>query len=240
MFYTKLILNKSIKAIVCDMAGTTINEGGIIYKTLYSTIKNYNLNIGNETEIEQWHGANKYEVLDYYLMKTYNNKKYFDEHQHKLHRILNNNLIETYSNPNNLSLINNELPTLFNKLRENDVKVFLNTGYPIEVQKSIITSLNMTDFIDDYISSEDVFKGRPHPYMINTLLVKNNIEFPNNVINFNQVIKFGDTPNDILEGKNAGCYKSVGVLSGANDDFTLTGAGADIIINSVMDIKLET
>jgi phosphonatase-like hydrolase len=239
MFSNKLILNNSIKAIVCDMAGTTINEGGIIYKILYSTMKNFNLNIGDESIMKKWHGANKYEVLDYYLMETYNNKKYFNEFQPKLHRILNNNLIESYSNPENLSLINKELPNLFNNIRENGIKVFLNTGYPIEVQKSIIKSLNMEEFIDDYISSEEVYKGRPTPYMIDALLVRNNINYPNKVINYNQVIKLGDTTNDILEGKNSKCYKSVGVLSGADDESTLSKAGADIIINSVMDIELE-
>ena len=28
----KLILNNKVRDIVCDMAGTTVNEGGIIYK----------------------------------------------------------------------------------------------------------------------------------------------------------------------------------------------------------------
>ena len=46
--------------------GTTVNEGGIIYKTLYKTI-NFNLDIVDENEIHKWHGINKYEVLDYYL-----------------------------------------------------------------------------------------------------------------------------------------------------------------------------
>ena len=78
----KLILNNKVRAIVCDMAGTTVNEGGIIYKTLYNTIKNFNLQIGKESDIEQWHGANKYEVLDHYLRKTY-----FRELQPKLHKI---------------------------------------------------------------------------------------------------------------------------------------------------------
>lgn len=232
MISNKLILNNSIKAIICDMAGTTINEGNIIYKTLYKTIKNFNLNIDDESDIKKWHGANKYEVLDHYLMETYKNKVYFNKLQPKLHKLLNNNLIESYSNPNNISLIDKELPNLFNNLRENDIKIFLNTGYPINVQKHIIKTLDMDSFIDDYISSEDVSNGRPHPYMINTLINRNNISHTN------QVIKIGDTVNDILEGKNANCYKSVGVLSGADNETTLINAGADIIINSVMDINL--
>jgi len=31
------------KMMVCDMAGTVINEGGLVYKTLYETLKNNNI-----------------------------------------------------------------------------------------------------------------------------------------------------------------------------------------------------
>ena len=143
------------------------------------------------------------------------------------------NLINSYSDSNNLSLIHKNLPEHFNNLRENGVKIFLNTGYSCDIQESIIESLNMKEFIDDYISSEQVPKGRPRPFMIDKLMMNNNINFTS------QVIKFGDTPNDIKEGINAGCYQSVGVLSGASDYNTLYKAGARKIIDSVMDIKLQ-
>lgn len=99
------------------MAGTTVNEGGIIYKTLYNTIKNFNLQIGEESDIEQWHGANKYEVLDHYLRKTY-----FRELQPKLYKKFNEDLLESYSKPGNLSLIHEDLPKHFNSLREKNKK----------------------------------------------------------------------------------------------------------------------
>ena len=50
--------------------------------------------------------------------------------------------------------------------------------------------------------------GRPSPSMILKLMKDNNIYEPN------QVIKVGDTYNDILEGINANCFLSVGVLTG--------------------------
>ncbi len=39
MSSSKFILDKSVKMIVCDMVGTTVNEGGLVYKTIYNTIK---------------------------------------------------------------------------------------------------------------------------------------------------------------------------------------------------------
>jgi len=229
---SKVILDKSIKALVFDMAGTTVNEGGIVYKTLYKTIRNYGLNIKSEKDIEPWYGANKYEVLDHFLRKSVVKKSYFKELQPALHKVFEINLVDNYSDPKNLSLIHENIPQHFNNLRDNGVKIFLNTGYSCDIQESIIESLNMKDFIDDYISSEQVPKGRPRPFMIDKLMMNNNIHFTS------EVIKFGDTPNDIKEGINAGCYKSIGVLSGASDYNTLHKAGASKIIDSVMDIEM--
>ena len=88
----------------------------------------------------------------------------------------------------------------------------------------------MNEFIDDYISSEEVPKGRPYPFMINTLMERNGIENPN------EVIKFGDTKVDVLEGINANCLASVGVLSGADKENMLTNS--TIVIEDVTKIKL--
>ena len=88
----------------------------------------------------------------------------------------------------------------------------------------------MTNFIDDYISSEEVTSGRPYPYMINSLMKRNNIS------SIDHVIKIGDTEMDIKEGKNAGC-KTVGVLSGAHSKEQLNNQKPDFIVDNIMDIK---
>ena len=87
----------------------------------------------------------------------------------------------------------------------------------------------MNDRIDDYISSEEVSFGRPYPYMIHRLMERNNI------MNVNSVLKFGDSRNDVLEGINAGCLSSVGVLSGAGTNEHLKDA--TYILNSIMEIE---
>ena len=60
---------------------------------------------------------------------------------------------------------------------------------------------------------------------------QNDIHYPQSVI------KFGDSPNDILEGKNAKCLLSVGVLTGAGTNDTLKDA--DIILRSIMKINAD-
>lgn len=223
------IINNSIKLIVCDMAGTTVNEGGIVYKMLYKTIKDNSLKI-NEGDIDNFHGVNKTEVLNHFIKNdpNFNNSNILPE----LLKSFKNNLRNSYFNNDNISLIHEELPELFNNYRKNGIKIALNSGFSKDIQEQIINKLNMNEFIDDYISSEEVPNGRPYPYMIEELMKRHNIT------DSKQVIKIGDSTNDILEGKKANCFKSIGVLTGAETEEKLLNAGADLILNNIIDLKL--
>ena len=229
--HNKRILNLSnIKMLVFDMAGTTVNEGGIIYDTLQEVIEFYNLPIEKNEIHKKWHGKNKHEVLNYYLKKKYKDK--WPEYSPRLLNLFDSVILRRYSEDSNIKLIHPKLPNILNHLRKNDIKITLNTGYPRDVQNFIIDKLNMNEFIDDFISSEDVTLGRPYPYMIYKLMEKNNIQ------NINSVVKFGDTKNDILEAKNAGC-KFIGVLSGAENKDTLEEYCDNYIIEDVSEILYE-
>lgn len=226
----KHIKYNNVKLLVFDMAGTTVNEHGIVYETLYTTMNNYGLNVSRD-EIQHWHGANKYEVLNNYLGKKYSGNDIISKNiRQQLHTNFDKNLKDRYFLNNDITLIDTKLPELFTSLRENNIKIALNTGYSKEIQGAIIDKLRMGEFIDTYISSEEVKYGRPYPYMIHRLMEKYGIQNPNSVI------KFGDTKNDILEGINAKCVASVGVLSGADEETHLIGAHH--ILDSVMDIKV--
>ena len=98
-------------------------------------------------------------------------------------------------------------------------------------QEEMISHFNIGPHIDDYISSEEVSVGRPYPFMIYTLMERNYIISPKNVM------KVGDTTNDIMEGINAGCGQTIGVLTGADKRQKLIDAGADAVIKKVTDLK---
>lgn len=225
----KLFIPRNVQLMVFDMAGTTVNEGGLVYKTLYNTIKNFGLSI-EEEEIKDWHGSNKYEVMDYF----YTNRGLGHGLKTDLFNQFDNNLLYEYNKEGNLELIDQEMPNLFNTFRkERNIKIALNTGYSRDLQETIVDSLGMRDFVDDFISSEDVKYGRPSPYMILELMNRNGVR------NVENVVKIGDTPNDILEGLNAKCLMNVGVLSGTSDEETLVEAGASRVIDSVMNIDTD-
>ena len=112
--------NNSIKLIVCDMAGTTVNEGGIVYKMLYKTIKDNGIQI-NEGDIDNFHGVNKTEVLNHFIKNdpNFNNSNILPE----LLKNFKNNLRNSYFNNDNISLIHEKLPELFNNYRKMVLKL---------------------------------------------------------------------------------------------------------------------
>jgi len=217
------MLNNKIKMIVCDMAGTIINEKGIIYKSIFNTLQQMGINNIKASEMNKWHGRDKSEVLASYLHNI--------EHIKEGEKLLVKRLDDEYFGKEQVELIDSRLFDVFDKLRSNDIKVCLNTGYPERFQKKIIKHFNLNEHVDDYISSEEVLYGRPYPFMIHRLMERNTI------LCSKQVIKIGDTVNDIKEGKNAKCGVTIGVLTGADSNEQLANAGADIVLNKIVDIE---
>ena len=56
-------------------------------------------------------------------------------------------------------------------------------------------------------------------------------------MNVKYVAKVGDTKNDILEGKNAGCGINIGVLSGVGTKVDLSEA--DLVVKKITNIDVE-
>ena len=220
---------RSTKMIIFDMAGTTIQEKGIVYNSLFNTIKLIKPDL-LRSDISRFAGYNKNEVIKYYIDQQRMNSP--DVVLRNLKSEFNYYLKKEYINNDSVKLMDKNMPSFFNLLREYDIKICLNTGYNKDIQNLLIDKLELLDCIDDYISSEEVERGRPYPYMINKLMSRNNVNIPE------EVIKIGDTIADIKEGKNAGC-KTVGVLSGADSKEQLLKEKPDIIINNVMDLRFN-
>ena len=239
-----LLLRNRVNVLICDMAGTTINEGGIIYKSLYNTLKNLGFPATDE-EQKSWHGRDKKEVIEDHIKKyiktkqkkssfvgiTSSETKSITEYTKIAEVNLLKNLRMEYFSSNKVELMDPGLTTLFTNLRFNGIQIALNTGYPKDFQREILEHFVMTNVIDTYISSEEVAMGRPYPYMIHNIM--ETLCIPNS----KNVAKIGDTPNDMMEGKNAGCGLVIGVLSGDSTESELRNYGADVVLNNIMDLN---
>ena len=220
-----------VTLLICDMAGTIINEKGLIYKSLFNVLDEMKINVKKE-DMKSWHGSDKREVLYKEIYKRYKPPGVRDisplvnEAEEKLIVELEKN----YFKNKNIELIDKNLLNFFDEVRINGIKIALNTGYPMKFQKKIIDHFNLDNRIDAYISSEEVKFGRPHPYMIHRLMEECDIPSVKNVA------KIGDTVNDMLEGKNAGCALTIGVLSGADNKEKLL-KHSDMVINKITDLR---
>jgi phosphoglycolate phosphatase-like HAD superfamily hydrolase len=100
---------------------------------------------------------------------------------------------------------------IFDYLKKKNIKIALNTGFYRHVTDILLKKLDwkVGERIDFSITSDEVAKGRPQPYMIQALMKHFYIKNPIHVF------KIGDTPSDLMEGRAAGCW-SFGVTNGSH------------------------
>ena len=48
------------------MAGTTVEEGGLVYKTLFNVLQEAGVDLAFD-EIDAWHGAHKLKVIEHFV-----------------------------------------------------------------------------------------------------------------------------------------------------------------------------
>ena len=101
---------------------------------------------------------------------------------------------------------------VFRWCHANGIKVATDTGFHHAVVEAIMDGLGWlrNGLVDISVDVESVPGqiGRPAPFMIFHAMMQLNVQ------SVHEVIKIGDTPADMLEGRNAGCRGVIGVLSG--------------------------
>jgi len=97
------------------------------------------------------------------------------------------------------------------ELRRRGIKIALDTGFDRAITNIILERVGWlnNDLIDAVVTSDEVSKGRPYPYMIYRAMEQLGIK------SIQQVAKIGDTLSDLEEGTNAGCPCVIGVTTGA-------------------------
>ncbi|WP_170099275.1 phosphonoacetaldehyde hydrolase [Kyrpidia spormannii] len=96
------------------------------------------------------------------------------------------------------------------RLRERGIRIGSTTGYTSEMMEVLVPEAARRGFCPDaVVSSSDVPEGRPAPWMCyeNALRLR--------VFPMATMVKVGDTPGDMEEGRNAGMW-SIGILEGGS------------------------
>lgn len=223
---------KGIDLIVYDMAGTTVQEGGVVYKTLQSAMNNDGLNVSSD-DMHPWHGAKKEAVIEHFAKKAGTPEEEIEARILRIGEAFLASIDTAYfSDASPVDHIDGGLMGYFKELKNAGIKIGFDTGYPPEIQKGLIDRLGFDKVADAYVSSYQVADGRPYPYMIHHLMERTG------VMSVQRVCKVGDSVRDIEEGRNAGCGLVVGVLSGADNFTDLMGAGADLVCDFVTDLPV--
>lgn len=217
-----------VKLVVFDMAGTVINEGNIVYKTLQQAANKRGIEVGLDQVLAIGAGKEKSNALNDIVaqyapsMSQDSVDKIFDEFLIKLE--------SAYRDLNVLPMQGAE--ELFLELRKRKILTALNTGYNKHTSDQLLSKLSWSKpgTVDEIVTASDVLYSRPHPDMIFFAMESLGIQ------DAKLVMKIGDSQIDIEEGKNAGCGITIGITTGAHTREQLLLAKPDHVINHLSEI----
>ncbi len=217
----------TIELLVLDMAGTTIDEDNVVYKTLMKAVNDHGYNVSLNEVLSSCAGKEKFDAIETLLREIDGNK----EDAENIFKDFSEELKIAYQDLDVKPI--DGVEDFLIKVRTGNKKVVLNTGYSSEIAKQLLEKLNWKKNIqfDALITADDVSASRPNPDMIFLAMKKFGIDDPE------KVLKAGDSAIDIEEGKNAGCGITVGVLSGAQTRAELEKANPDHIFDSISDAE---
>ena len=208
-----------ISMVMFDLSGTTVYDDTGVRDCLYKAAQEFKLN-ATPDEILLHMGTNKIHLYQFLISRargkkidvkdfekikdpeTYDEaKKVFDRYEEIM--------IEHYRKEVK------EVPGAADTFRwchDHGIKVATDTGFHHEITEAIMDGLGWVrdGLVDVSVDVEHVPVqiGRPAPFMIYYAMTQLDVQ------NIHEVIKIGDTPADMLEGRNAGCRGVIGVLSG--------------------------
>ncbi|OWY22442.1 phosphonatase-like hydrolase [Sphingobacteriales bacterium UPWRP_1] len=217
-----------IKMVVFDMAGTTVNEHNVVYKTLHKAIQNAGFNVSYEQVLAEGAGKEKLQAIQNIMAKFYPDAT----------AAVISAIFEQFK-----TLLNNAYQTLqvtphhgaeevFEWLKKHQILVVLNTGYSQPIAQLLLQKLGWKQgtHYDALITASEVTNGRPMPDMINLAKAQFDLE------NAAHIAKIGDSAVDIEEGINAGCGLTIGITTGAHTKEQLLQANPHTVIDSLLQL----
>jgi len=220
---------KKIELAVFDMAGTTVNEDNVVYKTVRAALAKHGVDVTLETVLECGAGKEKFKAISDILEESQNKsvgaKAVFQDFKGMLEDAYTNLNVGTYDG----------VEELFKTLKKQEVKIVLNTGYDRKTAETLLNKLGWIpgEQVDALITADDVVNGRPSSEMIDKAMELFGVTDPQ------KVLKAGDSAIDIEEGKNANCGWTVGVLTGAQNREQLETARPTLILESLSSLAEE-
>ncbi|HEY5093339.1 MAG TPA: HAD family hydrolase [Acidimicrobiales bacterium] len=211
-----------VELICFDMAGTTVIDNGLVLEAFRRTIDDLEVR-GDEARLAEAYvietmGQSKIEVFT----------ALFAQRATVANEAFERNFVDVAQ-----ELGVSEIPgarSTVETLRSIGLKVALTTGFSSSTREALIEELGWGDLFELRVSPADAGRGRPAPDMLLWCALKSQITA------MSTLMVVGDTASDMQTGLRAGAGYCVGVLSGNDDALRLLEAGADDVIDSVVDL----
>lgn len=216
-----------IKMVVFDMAGTTVNEDNVVYKTVLKAINDRGYDFTLEEVLKEGAGKEKLQAIKSVLALRGITDEILSQ---EIFTQFNVQLDEAYK-----TMPVTEQPNatyVFKVLRERGIFVVLNTGYNRAVATALVEKIGwqLGRDIDALVTASDVSQNRPLPDMIWYAMRQLGITYAVDVV------KVGDSVIDIEEGKNAGCGITIGITTGAQTRTQLLAGEPTAIIDDLLEL----
>lgn len=218
-----------IKMVVFDMAGTTVDEENIVYKTLQKALQAAGFKVSLEDVLRTGAGKEKLSAIKD-LMKSKGEDLNFDKTAQAIYADFLSTLHNAYHKLDVKTFEGTD--GVFDQLKNKGIKVVLNTGYDRTTAISLLEKLQWEEgeHFDLLVTADEVENGRPAPDMIVYAMKQLDINDPA------QIAKVGDSVVDIQEGKAANCAYTFGITTGAQTKEQLSEAYPDYVIDSLAEI----
>lgn len=230
----------AIQLVVFDMAGTTVTDHHEVERCFAEAAAQTGLIVTDE-RILAMQGLAKRFVFET-LWKEQIGEQHPDVSKHvavsytAFTRILENHYLTNGATPTEGCL------EVFDFLHEQGIAIALTTGFYRKVTDIILGKLGWLEGLNEQrvgsaesllqasITSDEVARGRPYPYMIERAMHLLGVTDPRAVINV------GDTPSDLLSGQAAGVLLNLGVTNGTHTADQLEPHPHDRLLGSLAEL----
>jgi phosphonatase-like hydrolase len=201
-------MKQAYRLVVFDMAGTTIDEDNLVYKTLRNALERAGLQVPLATVLDLGAGKEKRQAIHDIIEAVADRQDAAD---------MTATAFEDFRTL--LATAYDAFPVkpmpgaeaVFRTLQAAGIRVVLNTGYDRPTADKLLRKLGWETHphIDLTVTASDAERSRPFPDMILLAMERLGVDDPTTVV------KVGDAAIDVEEGHQAGCGLSCGVTTGA-------------------------
>lgn len=211
-----------IELICFDMAGTTVDDHGLVLAAFRRTIEELEVTGDEATAAEAYvietMGQSKIEVFTVL----------FDDRAERANDAFERHFLNAAKDlgVREVTGARGAVETL----KGRGVGAALTTGFSPATREALIELLGWSDLFSMRVSPADAGRGRPTPDMVLLCSLRARVSA------VQTVMVVGDTASDMQAGRRAGVGHCVGVLTGTDDQARLLASGADVVINSVAEL----